>query len=144
MKLLPAHFAGEGNATRRIAVAERLRDTLFYKNERSLTFELFCNKAQRMFNIFEQQKEPMTEEAKVRFLLKKVLHPQLSATVEALRTRLSTDPPGTITMTLVANHLASAVSELPEYAPVHRNVNAVGNGEVQAPASGVAPPRWRS
>ena len=137
MKLLPAHFAGEGNATRRIAVAERLRDTLFYKNERSLTFELFCNKAQRMFNIFEQQKEPMTEEAKVRFLLKKVLHPQLSETVEALRTRLSTDPPGTITMTLVANHLASAVSELPEYAAVHRKVNAVGNGEVQAPASGV-------
>ena len=62
---LCAHFAGEGNATRRIAVAERLRDTLYYKNERSMTFEVYCNKAQKMFNIFEQQGEPLTDEAKV-------------------------------------------------------------------------------
>ena len=75
MKRLRDHFSGEGNATRRIAVAERLRDTLFYKNERSMTFEVFCHKVQKMFNIFEQQKEPMTEEAKVRFLLKKIQHP---------------------------------------------------------------------
>ena len=77
MKRLRSHFSGEGNATRRIAVAERLRDSLFYKNERSLTFELFCNKAQRMFNIFKQQNEPMTEEAKVRFILKKKRIPLL-------------------------------------------------------------------
>ena len=92
MKRLRDHFPGEGNATRRIAVAERLRDTLFYKNERSMTFEVFCHKVQKMFNIFEQQKEPMTEEAKVRFLLKKVQHPQLEAVVESLKSRMTTDP----------------------------------------------------
>ena len=70
MKRLRDHFSGEGNATRRIAVAERLRDTLFYKSERSMTFEVFCHKVQKMFNIFDLQKEPMTKEAKVRFLLK--------------------------------------------------------------------------
>ena len=67
MKRLRAHFSGEGNATRRIAVAERLRETLYYKNERSMTFEMYCNKAQKMFNIFEQQNEPWPEEAKIRF-----------------------------------------------------------------------------
>ena len=56
MKRLRDHFSGEGNATRRIAVAERLRDTLFYKNERSMTFEVFCHKVQKISNIFEQQK----------------------------------------------------------------------------------------
>lgn len=70
MKRLRDHFSGEVNSTRRIAVADRLRDTLFYKNKLSTTFEVFCHKVQKMFNIFEQQKEPMTEKAKVRFLLK--------------------------------------------------------------------------
>ena len=72
MKRLRDHFSGEGNATRRIAVAERLRETLFYKNERSMTFEVFCHKVKKMFNIFEEQNEPMTEEAKDKFLLKKI------------------------------------------------------------------------
>ena len=71
MQRLCDHFLGEGNATRRIAVAERLRDSLSYKNERTMSFELYCNKVKRMFNIFEQQGEPMTDEAKVCYLLKK-------------------------------------------------------------------------
>ena len=136
---LRAHFAGEGNATRRIAVAERLRDTLYYKNERSMTFEVYCNKAQKMFNIFEQQGEPMTDEAKIRFFLKKIQHPSLQATVESLKTRMTTDPPGTITIPLCANHIASAVSELPEYIAINRNISAVQQegGRQGAPESGI-------
>ena len=138
MKRLRDHFSGEGNATRRIAVAERLRDTLFYKNERSMTFEVFCHKVQKMFNIFEQQKEPMTEEAKVRFLLKKVQHPQLEAVVESLKTRMTTDPPGTITVPLCCNHIASAVSELPDYVAKNRNISGLNSGDkTVAPASGI-------
>ena len=38
MQALCGHFSGEGNATTRIAEAERLRDSLHYKNERSLSF----------------------------------------------------------------------------------------------------------
>ena len=41
MKALRDHFKGEGNATRRIAEAERLHESLHYKNERSLSFEVF-------------------------------------------------------------------------------------------------------
>ena len=138
MKRLRDHFSGEGNATRRIAVAERLRDTLFYKNERSMTFEVFCHKVQKMFNIFEQQKEPMSEEAKVRFLLKKIQHPQLEAVVESLKTRMTTDPPGTITVPLCCNHVASAVSELPDYVAKNRNISSINaEGKAMAPASGI-------
>ena len=54
-------------------MAERLRESLHYRNERAMSFEVFLSKVQRMFNIFESQKEPMTEDAKVRFLLKKML-----------------------------------------------------------------------
>ena len=41
MKELRNHFSGEGNYTRNISKAEKLRDPLHYKNERSMEFELF-------------------------------------------------------------------------------------------------------
>jgi len=81
---LRAHFSGEGNATKRIVVVERLRDTLFYRSELDMTFEVFCNRIQKMFNIFEQQNEPMIEEAKVRLLLKKIQHSGLISVVKSL------------------------------------------------------------
>ena len=150
MKALKRHFAGEGNATRRIAVAERLRETLHYRNERALSFEVFLSKVQKMFNIFEKQKEEMTEEAKVRFLLKKCLAPGLKESVAALKTRISTAPAGTVTFTMAANHLASCVSELPEYVAKNRNISLMK----MAPSSGIKRgdgsihtgffPNWRS
>ena len=38
MTVLRAHFSGEGNAIRMITKADRFKDTLNYKNERSLPF----------------------------------------------------------------------------------------------------------
>ena len=38
MAALRAHYQGEGNTTRRIAKAERLRDSPHYQNEHGLTF----------------------------------------------------------------------------------------------------------
>ena len=60
----------------------------------------------------------MTEEAKVRFLLKKCFTSGLKEAVTALKTCISTAPAGTITFTMAANHLASCVSELPEYVEI--------------------------
>ena len=51
MNALRTHFAGEGNASRTIADADRLKESLHYKNERSMTFESFLTHLQRMFNI---------------------------------------------------------------------------------------------
>jgi hypothetical protein len=77
------HYSGEGNTSRRIAIAERTRDTLHYKSERAMSFSSFLNKLQVMFNIFEEESEEITEPAKVRMLLKKVEHPQLQDAIGA-------------------------------------------------------------
>ena len=114
MKALRDHFSGEGNASRNIAEAEWLRETLHYKNERAMQFEVFLTNMQKMFNIFEKEGETMEEEAKMRTLFKKVQHSGLLKTVKALKVQQRTNPAG-ITYTIAANHLATAVSELPEY-----------------------------
>ena len=110
-KALRAHYSGEGNTSRRIADAERIRDTLHYKNERAMQFSAFLDKIQKMFNIYDEEGEPLIEQAKVRMLLSKVEHPQLKEAVGALRVRASMD--GT-TFTECANHLSAQVSELPD------------------------------
>ena len=111
MKALRDHYSGEGNTSRRIAVAERIRDTLHYKSERAMQFSSFLDKLQKMFNIFEEEGEEITEQAKVRMLLKKVEHPQLQDSIGALRVRATMDG---ISFTKCANHLSAQVSELPD------------------------------
>ena len=51
MLALQEHYSGEGNASRRIATAERMREGLHYKNERSLAFSICLDGMQKMFNI---------------------------------------------------------------------------------------------
>ena len=43
MLALREHYQGEGCASRRIALAERMRENLHYKNERSLAFSVFLD-----------------------------------------------------------------------------------------------------
>jgi hypothetical protein len=106
------YSAGKGNTSRRIAVAERYRDNLHYKNEKALSFFTFLDKIQTMFNIFEAEGEPVQEAAKVRIILKKVEHPQLQTAVGTLRVRAQMDG---VSFTECANHLSAIVSELPDY-----------------------------
>jgi hypothetical protein len=152
MNALRTHFAGEGNATRNMAEADRLHETLHYKSERSVSFEVFLTQCQKMYNIYEKEKEPMTDEAKVRFLFKKVQHPGLRGSIDALKAQQTA---GTdLTYTMAANHLSTAVSELPEYISKNRTVSAantggdneIGNGIYNADGSintGYIP-TWRS
>ena len=112
MEALRNHYGGEGNASRPIATAEKLRETLHYKSERSMPFSTFLDCIQKMFNIFQDEGEEFTENAKVRELLKRVQNNQLQDTVKALRVWFDLDG---ISYTEAANHLTSAVSELPEY-----------------------------
>ena len=66
----------------------------------------------------------MSDEAKVRFLFRKVQHDGLRSSIDALK---ALETAGTvITYTMAANHLSTAVSELPEYlAKNARNVSGV-------------------
>ena len=64
------HYGGKGNVSCRIAIAERMHDNLHYRNERTLSFSIFLNRMQHMFNIYDEEDEPFTEKAKVRELFK--------------------------------------------------------------------------
>ena len=65
-----------------------------------------------MFNIYEEEQEESSENAKIRELFKWVQHPQLQDTVKALKVRFDMEG---MTYTQAANHLTVAVSELPEF-----------------------------
>jgi hypothetical protein len=126
MKSLRDHFAGEGNATRNKAAADRLKDSLHYKSERAMTFESFLTGCQKMFNIYEKEAEPMTDDAKTRFLFKQVQHAGLRGAIEALKAQQTAGV--NVTYTMAANHLSTAVSELPEFISKNRNISAIGTG----------------
>jgi hypothetical protein len=54
------HYLGEANTSQRIAVATKTRDTLHYKSERAMSFSLFLDKIQKMFNIFDEEGEAIS------------------------------------------------------------------------------------
>ena len=138
MEALRKHYSGEGNTSRRIATAERLAIRC-YKNERAMPFSAFLDKMQKMFNIFEEENEVISEQAKVRMLLKKVEHLQLQDAVGALRVLASMDG---ITFTECANHLSAQVSELPDNQSASK-ISAAGstNRSKEASASEAAGPK---
>ena len=87
---------------------------------------------QEMFNIYEEEREGITENAKLRELFKQVQHPQLQDTVKALKVRFDMEG---ITYTQVANHLTAAVSELPEY-HLTQKVSASSSGTLRIRGGG--------
>ena len=124
MLALREHYSGEGNASRCIATTEWMREGLHYKNKKSLAFSIFLDRMQKMFNIYEEEGEEFSENAKLRELFKRVQHLQLQDTVKALK--VCFDMEG-ITYTQVTNHLTAAVLELPEY-HLTRKVSASSSG----------------
>ncbi len=65
---LRSHFAGEGNESRNISVA----DSLHYNHERSMAFETFLTQSQKILIIYDTENSPMDDAARVRFLFKRV------------------------------------------------------------------------
>ena len=124
MAALKAHFAGEGNATRNVAEADRLKETLHYKSERAMPFETFLTQMQKMFNIYEKEGEEILEDQKVRLLFKKVQHKDLDTAKSALQAQQTMG--NALTYLTCANHLSARVSELPEYLSKNRNISGVG------------------
>ena len=136
LQALSDHFQGEGNTSRRIAEAERIRDNLHYKSKRALPFATFLAKLQLMFNIFLENNEAYSETMKVRALFEKVQHPQLATAVHALKVQSTMDP-DSVTFTTASNHLAAEVSQMPEYSANKRNVSATHTGGGSGSAGGI-------
>jgi len=76
-----------------------------------------------MYNIYEKEGEPMPDDAKTRFLFKRVQHSGLRGAIEALRAQMTAGVG--VSYTMAANHLSTAVSELPEHLHKNRNVSGV-------------------
>mmetsp|Transcript_37358 Transcript_37358/g.52736 ORF Transcript_37358/g.52736 Transcript_37358/m.52736 type:complete len:152 (-) Transcript_37358:151-606(-) len=74
-KALFDHYEGTGKHTRRIAQAKKIRDSIYYKSEKSFPFSSFLNRLQTMFNVYEKEEEPWLESAKTRFLYSRIQHP---------------------------------------------------------------------
>ena len=89
-----------------------------------MPFETFLTNCQKMFNIYEQEGEPMPEGAKIRFLFKKVQHTGLQMAIASLEASQTNG--AQLTYTRAANHLSQKVSTLPEYIYKNRNISAVG------------------
>ena len=117
MIALRNHYAGEGNSTHHISDTNRIKSTLHYKSKHALPFSKFLNSLQKMFTIFQEEGEPLTERAKVDKLLTKVQHPSLTVAIAQLHYQLNTEG---ITFTVTANHLNLAISQTPDYQMAQR------------------------
>ena len=105
----------------------KIQTTLHYELERALpAFNKFLDTLQRVFTIFEEENEPLTERAKVDEQLTKVQISLLAAAVAQPRNyHLNTTG---FTFTVAAsNHLHSEVSQTPDY-QLSRKINAVNTG----------------
>ena len=75
-----------------------------------------------MFNIYKEEGEETTENAKLCELFKRTKHPQLIESVKALEVRYDMDG---LTYTQAANDLTAAVSKLPDYQMARRVSNVI-------------------
>ena len=68
-----------------------------------------------MFNIFEYKNKTITEEWNFRFMLKKVQRQCISNTVKTLKTRVTTETGGRITLTSAVNNIVKNIPKFPDY-----------------------------
>ena len=135
MAALRHHFRGSGNKSRRIAKATHLMNTLHYRNERALAFNIFISRAKKMFNIFDECDEPVPDTMQRRWLWNHIHDQKLSPTISALQAHLARDPQS-FTFVSAADHIASQISAVNQ----QRSLAAVGSGNPSgegAPQSGV-------
>ena len=84
-----------------------------------------------MFNIYKEEGEEMTENAKLRELFKRTKHTQLAESVKALEVQYNMDG---LTYMQAANRLTAAVSKLPDYQMARRVSNVkTGSGQGSKP-----------
>ena len=90
-----------------------------------MPWEMFRDRMQKMFNIYKEEGEEMTENAKLQELFKCTKHMQLVESVKALEVCYNMD---SLTNTQAANHLTAVVSKLPDYQMARRVSNVKTGG----------------
>ena len=84
METLRGYFSGEGDATRNLLESEKLNKSLHYKSEREISIKISLTQFQKMLNIYEREGEEMSDEAKLRFLFRKIQHTGLRSSNDAI------------------------------------------------------------
>ena len=135
-KALKAHYGGEGNKSVRIKEAEVLRNSLQYKNERSMSFDKFLTSMQKMFTGFEDNEEFLSNTQKIRLLFQKVQAPSLTQVKSALQVSYDLDAEENVTYDFIANSLAVEATSLPDLA-ISRQTAGVETQNGAAPSKGV-------
>ena len=106
---LRSHYGGVGYLSRRIARAESLEASLFYKNESTFNFESFSSRIEEMFNIYKEENQEKTDEEKIRILFRKIQSSSLVHAVASLRVTQTTQG---LTYDQAINHLATIVGTI--------------------------------
>lgn len=107
---LKAHYGGASNKSILINEAEALRKNLFYRNERTMSFDTFATKMAEMFTGFANNGEAFQETQKIRLLFEKVMCPQLESMKQSLKNLYNLDQNGMLDFTFIVNALATEVS----------------------------------
>ena len=71
------YYVGNGNVSRRVAHEEQMKNNISYTDERRVNLNQFLQKLNKMFLIFKDEKESMSEEANVRMIFEKINHTEL-------------------------------------------------------------------
>jgi hypothetical protein len=123
MIALKNHYSGEGNTSRHIATAERIRDTFIIRTAEPYNSPCSWISSRRCLICSKKKTRKFRSRRWFCMLLKKVEHPQVQDAVNALRVRASMQG---ITFTECANHLSALVSELPDH-QTPRKVSGAGS-----------------
>ena len=123
-KALKAHYMGEGNTNLRITSADDLKENLRYQGEKVQPFAKFLSRVMKMFNIYHQGNEEMSEDAKIRFLLGRIQYEPLMNTVSNLKISHRRSP---MKFQEVANDLAAEVSQTADF-KAKSKISALGTG----------------
>ena len=125
------HYSGEGNVRCRVATVDHLRETLHYKSDRALSFNMFLDRMQKIINIFRNGEEIMADSTQVRELFRRVQHPQLQGTVKSLELRADLDGITYSEGLIISNppypryHSTSFPKRFPEFSPVKSTMGVI-------------------
>ena len=140
IKALRSHYTGEASLGILRADAEKLRDTMVYKSERTMTFDKFLTNMEKMFHGFVQGNEALTESQKVRLIIQKVQHPELQAFMKATKIASNQEnkkgvvlPDSKVGYTFIADSICEEVSQLQEYTAPGRNASGIETSKYGKP-----------
>ena len=71
------------------------------------------------------------------FLFNNIQHSGLHSAIEAMKAKITTEITGAVSYTTVANHISTAVSQLPDYLSKNRNISSIRSDQYNGDISSI-------